>query len=134
MTAIQTVAIDKLVAEKAAKEARKQVGPGTYTTDFWLHIAGGMEIGEDYIRKIPQRARPWNLLAVALSHLNGVTVQSLVREAMAADAEQVKDIKARAESAVVSIKGMTESICSGRIKADLKAEVVENAMTIPRAA
>ena len=134
MNAIQTLAIDRLVADKAAKEARKRVAPGTYVADFWIHITGGMEVGEDYSRRVTQKAKPWDLLAVALSHLNGVTVQSLVREAMTADVEKVKDIKARAETAVVALKGTTESVCSGRIKADLKAEVVENAMTIPRAA
>lgn len=124
MTVIETLATGKLLGEKALKAARKQIAPGTYLTDFWLHITGGMDVGEDYVRRVPQKAKPWDLLAVALSRLNGVTVESIVREAMATDPKLVADIKAKAEAAVVSIKGMTETVCAGRVKADLKAEAV----------
>ena len=134
MNAIETLAIDKLVSEKAMKNARKQIAPGTYLTDFWVRISGSVEIGEKYVRRVPQKAQPWNLLAVALSHLNGTTVESIVREAMAADPEMVKDIKARADAAVVSLKGMTETTCAGRIKANLNAEIVENPVTVMKAA
>jgi len=134
MQATETLAINKLVSDKAVKDARKQIAPGTYLTDFWLRISGSVEIGEKYVRRVPQKAQPWLLLAVALSHLNGVTVESIVREAMSADPEMVADIKARADAAVVSLKGMTETACSGRIKANLNAEVVENPVAVMKAA
>ena len=134
MKAIEALTIGKLVGDKAVKEARKQVAPGMYLTDFWLHVTGGMEVGDDYIRRVPQKAQPWNLLAVALSHLNGTTVESIVREALTADPEMVADIKSKAEDAVASIKGMTETACSGRVKADLKAEVISGVADIRKAA
>ena len=134
INAIQTLATGKLLGEKVVKQARREVAPGAYLVDYWVHITGGMEVGDDYIRRVPQKAQPWLLLAVALSRLNGVTVESIVREAMSADPELVADIKTRADAAVASIKGMTETVCSGRIKTDLKAEVIANPMVIPKAA
>jgi len=41
--------------------------------------------------------------------------------------------KAKAESAVASIKGMTESTCCGRVKADLNAEVLDATTALPKA-
>jgi len=121
MDAIQTIAIAKLIGDKAEKEARKGIVPGTFPTDFLLHVTGNLDIGGDYTRRVPQKAKPWELVAVALSHLNGVTVESIVREALTADPKMVADIKARADSAVASIKGLTETLCAGRVKADLAA-------------
>ena len=131
---IETIAIAKLVGEKAEKEARKAIAAGTYAADFWLHIFGELDVGDEYVRKVPQKAMPWDLLAVALSHLNGTTVESIVREALAADPKLVADIKARADKAVAAIKGMTETVCSGRVKADLAAEVVPAIAMVERAA
>jgi len=124
MNAIQTLAVTKLVGEHAEKTSRQQVAPGSYGMDFWLHVTGCMDVGEDYTRKVPQKAKPWDLLAVALSHLNGVTVESITREALAAAPELVEAVKAKAEAAVRAIKGTTETVCAGRIDADLKVEVV----------
>ncbi len=134
MNAIETLAIEKLVGEKAVKEARTQTTPGMYFADFWVHVTGGMEVGDDYIRRVPQKAKPWDLLAVALSHMNGTTVESIVREALTADPKMVKAIKSKAEAAVVALKGTTETTCSGRIKADLKAEVMATTTALPKAA
>lgn len=134
MNAVETLAITKLVGEKAEDEARKAVAAGSYVTDFWLHISGSIEMGEDYIRKVVQKACPWALLDVALSHLNGTTVESIVREALAADPKLVAEIKARADKAVASIKGTTETLCAGRVKADLAVEVVPSTEMARRAA
>ena len=134
MNAVQTIAIAKLIGEQAEKDARKQVSPGTHAADFWLHVSGDIDVGDDYVRKVPQKAKPWDLLAVALSHLNGVTIESITREALSAAPELVETVKLQAETAIQAIKGMTETVCAGRVKADLAVEVVSGAVPIAKAA
>jgi hypothetical protein len=134
MNPVETIAIAKLVNEAAEKNARKSLASGTYSADFWLHITGCMDIGEDYTRRVPQKAKPWELLAVALSHLNGVTIESITREALNAAPELVESVKAKAEASIRAIKGTTETVCSGRIDADLAVEVVPGSVVLPKAA
>ena len=134
MTAVQTIAIAKLIGEQAEKDARKHVSPGNYSADFWLHVSGDIDVGEDYLRKVPQKAKPWDLLAAALSHLNGVTIESITREALNAAPELVETVKQQAETAIQAIKGMTETVCAGRVKADLNVEVVSGSVPAAKAA
>ena len=49
MNPIETIAVAKVVGEKAQKQARKGVTSGTHVTDFWLHIFGDIEVGDDYV-------------------------------------------------------------------------------------
>jgi len=134
MNPLETIAVAKLVNDKAEKEARKTIGSGTYPADFWLHVSGHLEVGDNYTRKVPQKACPWHLLAVALSHLNGTTVESIAREALNADPDLVAAIKARADKAVTAIKGTTETVCAGRVKTDLAIEAIPASALVQRAA
>ena len=134
MNAVQTLAIAKLVGDQAEKDARKNVCPGNHAADFWLHVSGDIDVGEDYNRKVPQKAKPWDLLAVALSHLNGMTIDSITREALSAATELVESVKQKAEAAIQSIKGTTETVCSGRIKTDLTVEVASGVVPAAKAA
>ena len=134
MNAVQTIAIAKLVGEQAEKDARKQVSSGSHIADFWLHISGEIDVGEDYMRRVPQKAKPWDLLAAALSRLNGVTVEAIVRDALSAAPEMVDNIKKQAEAAIQAIKGTTETVCAGRINADLNVEVVSGVIPDTKAA
>ncbi len=134
MNAVQTIAISKLIGEQVEKDARKLVSPGSYSADFWVHVSGDIDVGEDYVRRVPQKAKPWDLLAIALSRLNGVTVESIVREALNAAPELVETVKKQAEAAIQSIKGTTETVCGGRVNADLNFEVVSGVTPIAKAA
>lgn len=48
MNPVETIAIAKQVGEQAEKDARKQVCSGTHSTDFWLHVSGDIDVGDDY--------------------------------------------------------------------------------------
>ena len=61
------------------------------------------------------KADPWTLLAAALSHLNGVTVASLTREALTADPKLIASIKKEAKTAIASVKGPTMTDCKGKV-------------------
>lgn len=97
-------------------------------------MSGDLDVGEDYIRRVPQKAKPWDLLAAALSRLNGVTVEALVRDALNAAPELVENVKKQSEAAIQSIKGTTETVCAGRVNADLKVEVLAGVAPVSKAA
>ena len=124
----------KLICELTEKDARKQVTPGSYPADFWVHVSGDIDVGADYVRRVPQKAKPWDLLAAALSRLNGVTVDAIVRDALNAAPDLVETVKKQAEASIQAIKGTTETVCAGRVEADLKVEVVSGSVTEVKAA
>jgi hypothetical protein len=122
-SAVQQVAIAKALSKKAVDAARKGAEPGNYTVDMHVHVTGDMTIGEDYNRQVPQTAKPWALLAAALSHLNGVTMESIVREALEQDPALEGSIKTSATEALTKLKGPCTRTCAGRMKVDLETEV-----------
>jgi predicted nucleotidyltransferase len=70
--------------------------------------------GEDY-EQVQSFAVPYDLLlAVTLSKLNGVTVESIVREALSTDIDPAQ-VKAQASEALAKIKGTAKRKTSGKI-------------------
>lgn len=124
MSAVQTVALAKLVKDAAAKAASAGVTVGEYKLDFTVRVSGLVTKGADYEQPIVEKAEPWVLLAAALSHLNGVTVESLVREALTDRSELVDSLKKQAADAVAAVKGPTMTKCNGKVTTKLVAELV----------
>ena len=120
-----TLAAAKAVDSASLKTARAAVGVGTYPVDFLVRITGSFKVGEDYEQRLVAKADPFALLAVALSKLNGVTLEALVREALEADPEEIKEIKAQAAEAVQALKGPTMSPCKGKVTTELAFEIIE---------
>lgn len=117
------MALAKVVKEAAAKAASAGVVAGEYPVDFKVHVTGKVTKGEDYDQEIVEKAEPWLLLAVALSHLNGVTVASIVREALTASPDLVDGLKVQAADAIAAVKGPTKTRCNGKITTKLVAEL-----------
>jgi len=70
--------------------------------------------GEDY-EQVTSFAVPYDkILAVALSKLNGVTVESIVKEAMSEDVDTT-EIKKQASVALAKIKGQFVKRMSGKV-------------------
>jgi hypothetical protein len=118
--------LQELAASKAkcSSAARNAVNPGEHGVDFLLRVSGTVKVGEDHEQRIVAKADPWTLLAAALSHLNGVTVDSLTREALEADPELVKSIKAQAKDSIEACKEATMTPCKGKVTTKLSYEVV----------
>lgn len=113
----QLTVLDKLGnALKAELEAAADPKPGKHNVDFLVHVKGEFTKGEDVEKVVAQAAKPWLLLAVALSKLNGVTVESIVKEAVALPDELEKEIKAKAETAMATIKAPTRKVTKGAVK------------------
>ena len=58
MTSIEMLALTRLLNERDEKAVRNQVSPGSYKVDFCVHVAGDMEVKEDY-QKRPTVSVPW---------------------------------------------------------------------------
>lgn len=119
MTALSPAAktaLSRLLAEEAA-ESRELLAVGVHTVSetVTLTVSGTVTVGEDYEQKIVAKADPWTLLAVALSHLNGVTIESITQEALSLDPKMVKSIKKSAEDAISTLKAPTLTHCSGKV-------------------
>lgn len=102
---------------------RLPVGTHMVEETVTLRISGEVKVGEDYKQKLVAKADPWLLLSVALSKLNGVTVEALVREAVNTDLSDEK-IKDKADEAIAAIKEITWSDCKGKVTKKLAVEVV----------
>jgi len=118
---IEVIALSKAVSGPELKGASSKVDAGEYEVDFLVHVSGSVKRGEDYSQRIVAKADPWTLLSAALSHLNGVTVKSLVKEALTADPELVKSIKKQAGAALSDLKSPTETPCNGKITTKVEA-------------
>jgi len=118
MEPIQALAFSKFSLGKA----RDAVGPGEYDVNVLVRVKGSVKVGNDYGQRMVATANPWKLLGVALSKLNGVSVDSIVREA---EANGLNDeaIKAQAAVAIAAVKGPTEKTCKGKVTAKLTFEV-----------
>jgi hypothetical protein len=104
-------------------DAAESPETGEHFVDFLVHVKGSLLKGEDFSKQVPQTAKPWLLFAVALSKLNGVTVDSIVKEAMSFDAKQEKTVKEQAISALTKIKGTTVKEMKGQVRFGKKFEV-----------
>jgi len=122
--ALETIALGKALSDAAYAGANKVLPAGKHEIDLTVRIQGTINKGESYNQQIVEKAEPWSLLAVALSKLNGVTVESLVKEALAGGPE-VAAIKEQANSAIKAIKGTTSTTCAGKVTAKLTVTTVE---------
>ncbi len=120
LSPIQTLALAKLISEGAEKAARAEIQPGHYIVEFDAHVAVDMTVGEDFRQRIVLKADPWTLLAAALSHLNSVTIDSLVREAVSADPKLVESIKEKAKLAMETVHEATWTNSKGKATFDRK--------------
>ena len=114
----QLVAIAKLVDDKSFKAASGQLPVGPYEVDFVLRVHGTFNKGKDYEQKYVAKADPWGLLALALSKLNGVTVESLVAEHLRlkeAKTDGDQRLKERADEAIQKVKAPTYQVANGKV-------------------
>lgn len=87
-------------------------------------------VGSAIVRKgsdheaIVNAAVPYDkLLAVALSKLNGVTVEAIVREALEAEVLSTDEVKAQAEEAIKRFKAQAVKTVAGRTT--IKSQTLE---------
>ena len=120
----ETKALAALVTVSAAQNASEELAVGETPVNFTVHVSGTLNRGANYESQIVAKAEPWLLLVVALSHLNGVTVESITREALTANPALVENLKAEATVAIEKIKAPTNTQCNGKVTVELVCERV----------
>jgi hypothetical protein len=124
LEAAEVKALAALVTDTAANKASAELVVGENPVDFTVRVHGVLNRGKDYEQEIVGKADPWTLLVVALSHLNGVTVESITKEALTADPALVENLKVQAKKAIETVKGPTLTPCNGKVTVDLVCERV----------
>ena len=119
-----TVGLAKGIKGSIVKQASSELGAGTYTIDELIRVQGTVRKGEDAEQVIHMKCDTWNILAVALSKLNGVTVESIVREAIGYDEDEVTAIKEQAKVALDKIKAPAKEMTAGKVTTKLTFSVV----------
>lgn len=104
-------------------------GVGKYNIDkvITLHVTGTVTVGEDYEQRVVAKADPWKLLEVALSKLNGVTIDSIVKDAENKELD-TKATKLKADAALFSLQTQKEKEDYDRAvaQATLAGEAIED--------
>jgi hypothetical protein len=111
--------IEQIISTAVSKAPVVRAEPGTYRGKATLSIAFDYKVGEPFKQHVTASV-PWQtLFSLALSKLNGVTVETLVEEAVAImDREETPEqaaIAARAKAAVAKLVAKTEREVSGKI-------------------
>jgi len=111
----------KVAISKSVKT--ETLDPGEYKVDALVRIKGTVKKGEDYDSAVYQSIPFDQLFAVAMSKLNGVTVESIVKAALAdeTDSSAVKDA---VKDAIAKLTEKSVKRCSGKTTAKVTAEVI----------
>jgi len=81
---IELVAASKAIKRNDVKEARQNTPVGNHDVDFWLHVFGSINVGNDY-ESTPTVAIPYKRAFAALCHVAGCTGKhgvAMIRRAM----------------------------------------------------
>jgi len=116
-----------LVIEKGAQlgKFRDLVEPGTYPVDAVVRLRGELIVAPDVEKRVTASI-PWQQMCMALlSKLNGVTVESVLREVLSEGFEFDESINERARAAVELLTETTRTTVAGAVKARVEIEEVE---------
>lgn len=121
MRPIEAVAVGAL---KTSAKNRDAVEAGEYELDFTVRIRGEVAVGED-VEAVVAASVPWQrIAALLLDKVNGVTLESVLAEALKGDVDE-ESVGSRAAEAMAALKAPTKKTRKGAVRAKLVAEVVE---------
>ena len=127
----QTVALSKVVKDKAYKAASAALDVGGYTVDFLVRIRGTFEKMPDVVDKLQPNKIKWIRLFTRLAcKVNKETLAATVREYLADEADPefdktVDETKDFVQATVDEIKGLNKVNASGQVRSTLLAEEVQ---------
>lgn len=110
MDAADLLAVSKFTKAKAVRD---DVEPGDYEIDVLVRLHGSIRVGEDHEAEVTAEI-PWQRVAAVLfDKLNGVTIESVLSEALG-DVD-LDGIKAEAVAAMRALKGSTLQTVKGKV-------------------
>ena len=134
LSAAARLSVAKVIKEASMKAAAADMAVGSYDVDVTVNIKGEITVGAPYKSQIVQKAKPWNLVAVALSELNknleaaglaGINMEKLVDMAEKVDPAIVDKAEEEAAAAIAKTKAKTETTCNGKVTTKLEVDVIE---------
>jgi len=127
LTAVEVLAVSKAIKKGAIDTARGNVSTGSHEVNCLVRVQGSIKVGEDYDKPQVNKIDWTGLVAVALSKLNGVTVEKLISDYIKMDKVEVKEIKATAQAHIDTLKGKTMQTDKGKVTTKLTFEKVGDA-------
>lgn len=125
---LKQVAINKAISAKEFKAASAELEPGTYAVDMSVQIRGTINKGEAFEQRISNKVDWILLFALMASKVNNETLDAVMREYEAAEADKIlgekaKEIKLRVQAHVDTQKGKTLTLKSGNVKSALTVKI-----------
>ena len=117
-------AIYKTIRKEDASEVSSKIPTGENKIDFLVRITGTLKKGPDFNQRVVAKAQPWDLISVLMSKLNGVTLESVIKESLAVDPDKVTEIKEEAKEAMNKLKTPTLTKMNGRVQPYLNVEIL----------
>src|ERR1035437_7099546 len=118
----EIIALSKCLTGDLIEAARNALKEGEYDVDLSAHVSGKLKVGKNFEQKQTNKI-PWALyFAVALSKLNGVTIEAIAKEVAALpNPEEIEaQVKVPAQTVVDGLKGTTWTPARGRVNAKLE--------------
>jgi len=119
LTDIDKIALSKAVSSKVGVT---EVGVHPISFTVVVKVEGTVTKGDDYEQTIHASADGWKIALIALSKLNGITIEALVRESIEGEID-TSDIVRRADAAAQTIKDARKVKCSGKTTSKLNVTI-----------
>jgi hypothetical protein len=117
-------ALYKTIREADAKEVSSKIPTGENKVDILVRITGTLDKGKDFEQRVVAKAQPWDIISVLMSKLNGVTLESVIKESLTVDPDKVTEIKEGAKEAMSELKQPTLTKMNGRVSPHLNVEIL----------
>lgn len=128
LTIAERVATISAFKSKEQAKMKKGLEEGEHVVDMVVRVKGTINKEPTKEGIIAQKAAPWKLLAVALSMLNGVSIEALVCQAEEISEEDLKQTKDEVRAALETIKGSVVGVIAGRTIAEIDIEKLEDVL------
>jgi hypothetical protein len=134
INALIKIALAKGIKASDVKDASNELGAGEHHIDTLVRVKGTLKKGDDYEQVQHMKVDQWGMIAVLLSKLNGVTVESVVREINGVDKDAVTLIKKQAQEAMDKVKAPASVMTSGKVTTALTFEAITDKVELAKEA
>ena len=137
ISAVETVALAKMVKKAAADKARALLSVGEYHIKTTVEVEGTMTVGGDYEQEFWQIAKPEKTVLALACALNKTTADKITQEQydrVLSDVEgitnsitdeQAKRFKSDREATLKKLRKPTKKMANGKVTTKITYKVVE---------
>ena len=130
LSSIQIIALAKMLDKKTVAAAREQLSVGVYEVDFDTNTSGTFEVFADFEKRQTNTIDWMGLFALAMSKLNGTTVEAVVNEYEESGVDK-GDIKDTVQGKVDNLRAKTYKTNKGQVRTAITYDLVEVEVEAP---